>query len=364
MTVENGQDLRDVAYWRSPSWSPTRGEQLKTLLLFFDGIAVLAGDGFKDQAVERDPVFAGPIADLGLLHVLDAEALIDEEMADDLREIVRCTLDTEPEARSSRFPGPPWDDYWDAWWECRDDQRDWLPLSLTRGGWIHWTPEHPSALDLLIERGLARTEERVGYVHPWAYSLLMLALQQLIRRPAENLGLALQPVTATPASWVTLQNAIARADGRQPLSAATVVSYDLDVVTLNLASVPLDEVLAFRDEHGAEYRAYARDLRSFVREIGTLEARDRASALVDRHEELADTAEDLRKLARRSWRRPMASFSLGIAGAAVALAAGNLPTAAIAVGGGLLGLRRQSDPGTAYAYLFRAQRELSTFTSQ
>ena len=143
-----------------------------------------------------------------------------------------------------------------------------------------------------------------------------------------------------------------------------MVSHDLDVVTLNLASVPLDEVLAFRDEHGAEYRAYARHLRSFVREIGTLEARDRASALVDRHEDLADTAEDLRKLARRSWRRPMASFSLGIAGAAVALAAGNLPTAAIAVGGGLLGLRRQSDPGTAYAYLFRAQRELSAFTSQ
>jgi hypothetical protein len=362
MKVE-GQNLRDVAYWRSPSWTPTRGEQLKTLLLFFDGIAVLAGDGFKDEAVERDPVFAGPIADLGLLHVLDAEALIDREMADDLREIVRCTLDTEPEARSSRSPSPPWDD-WDVWWECRDDERDWLPLSPTRAGWAYRTPEHPSALDLLIERGLARAGERVGYVDPGGYSLLMLALQQLIRRPAESLGLALQPVTATPASWVTLQNALARAAGHQPLSAATVVSHDLDVVTLNLASVPLDEVLAFRAEHGAEYRAYARDLRAFVREIGTLEATDRASALVDRHEELADTAEDLRKLARRSWRRPMASFSLGIAGAAVALAAGNLPSAAIAVGGGLLGLRRQSDPGTAYAYLFRVQRELSTYTSQ
>jgi hypothetical protein len=83
------------------------------------------------------------------------------------------------------------------------------------------TPEYPSALDLLIERGLACTEERVGYVDPWAYSLLMLALQHLIRRPAENLGLALQLVTATPASWVTLQNALARVGGRQPLSAAT-----------------------------------------------------------------------------------------------------------------------------------------------
>jgi hypothetical protein len=108
---------------------------------------VLAGAGFKDEAVERDPVFAGPIADLGLLHVLDAEALIDEEMAGDLREIVRCTVDTEPEARSSRFPSPPWDDYWDArWWECRDDVRDWLPLSLARGGWILGLPSTPRHL--------------------------------------------------------------------------------------------------------------------------------------------------------------------------------------------------------------------------
>ena len=214
MTVESGQDLRDIAYWPSPAWSPMRGEQLKTLLLFFDGIAVLAGDGFKDEAVERDPVFAGPISDLGLLHVLDAETLIDREMADDLCEIVRCTLDTEPEARSSRFPSSSREDYWVAWWEFDDDERDWLPLSSARGGWAHRTPEHPSALDLLIERGLARAGERVGYVDQWAYSLLMLALQQLIRRPAESLGLALQPVTSyTQKLWMRVKGKAAYLPG-------------------------------------------------------------------------------------------------------------------------------------------------------
>jgi len=60
----------------------------------------------------------------------------------------------------------------------------------------------------------------------------------------------------------------------------------------------------------------------------------------------------------------MASFSLGIAGVAVALSVGNLPGAAIAAAGGLLGIKRQADPGTAYAYLFNAERDLAAYPSK
>jgi hypothetical protein len=52
----------------------------------------------------------------------------------------------------------------------------------------------------------------------------------------------------------------------------------------------------------------------------------------------------------------MASFSLGIAGAAVAVAVGNPITAPLAFAGGLLGLKRQADPDSVYNYLSEAQR--------
>lgn len=142
-------------------------------------------------------------------------------------------------------------------------------------------------------------------------------------------------------------------------TAGHVVTQDLEVVTYDLSSVPLDEVLDFREAHGAEYRAYARDLRRFVRDLSPLSSEARQEALADRQEELADTAHALRQQSRRAWRRPLASFGLGIGGSAVTLASGNVPGAAIGGASALLGLKRQADPASAYAYLFRIQAQLS-----
>lgn len=137
-----------------------------------------------------------------------------------------------------------------------------------------------------------------------------------------------------------------------------MVAADLEQVTLDLAPVPLDEVLDFRRQHGDQHRAYARDLRSFVRDAATLTRQDREQAFLDRREALADAADELRRLARTSWRRPLATFGLGIAGSAVTLASGNALGAGLAAASALLGLRRQADPASAYTYLFQAQQHL------
>jgi hypothetical protein len=193
----------------------------------------------------------------------------------------------------------------------------------------------------------------------WLYDLVWLAQQQLARHPAEGIGLALQPVDQSASrSFQFLKHLAASTGSETALSQATVVSRDLDVVALNLESVPIDEVLAFREEHGTAYRAYARDLREFVRDASLLNEQAREQALADREEELIDTARDLSELSRKAWRRPMASFSLGIAGASVALVGGDLAGAALAAGGGLLGLKRTVYPGTAYAYIYETKTEL------
>ena len=67
------------------------------------------------------------------------------------------------------------------------------------------------------------------------------------------------------------------------------------------------------------------------------------------------TTRELRRLTRTAWRRPLASFGLGLAGSAVSLAHGNPIAAGLSAAAAVVGLRRQADPSSAYAYLFRAQ---------
>ena len=52
-----------------------------------------------------------------------------------------------------------------------------------------------------------------------------------------------------------------------------VVSIDMELVAPNLDPVPVDELLTFRAEHGAEFRAYARGLRAAVRDLSGLAGR-------------------------------------------------------------------------------------------
>lgn len=100
-----------------------------------------------------------------------------------------------------------------------------------------------------------------------------------------------------------------------------------------------------------------------MRDLASLDQHARDQAFADRREALADAADQLRRLARTSWRRPLATFGLGIAGSAVALAHGNPIAAGLTTAGALLGLHRQADPASAYTYLFRAQDHLSQRTT-
>jgi hypothetical protein len=331
--------LTEVAYYHEPYWGPSRGDWIKSLLLFFDGVALLVPDYMRDRPLLADPTLAQPLAEQGLLHRLSPETLVDQATTESLTDLLDGLL------RSGAF-------------DELDRDTDFQELSYSRLGGI----ADPGLTDLVLHelkaRGLAReTEDGVSIpLHPAVRALVLVTLAQLLREPAERAGYALQPVSSRPA---TVRALLVTLD-QQPLpTAGHVVATDLEQVTLDLAPVPLADVLAFREEHGAEHRAYARDLRDFVRSLAVLDEQARDQAFADRREALADTADQLRRLARRSWRRPLASFSLGIGGSALALAHGNPIGAGLALAGGLLGLKRQADPASAYAYLFHAQEGLS-----
>jgi hypothetical protein len=336
---EVGVALRQVAYYHEPYWGPGRGDWIKSLLLFFEGVALLVPDYMHERPLMTDPTLAQPLAEQRLLHRLSPEALVDQGVAEALTNL----LDTVMNAGAFDDLNP---------------DTAFAELSRSRLGGTADAGLTEIVLEQLRERGLARpTEDGVSIpLHPVVRAFVLVVLPQLLRAPAEAAGYALQPVSTQPR---TLRALLDTLDLSVLPTAGQVVALDLEQVTLDLTPVPLDEVLDFRRQHGAEHRAYARELRQFVRDLASQDPEAREHSFADRREALADTADQLRRLARRAWRRPLATFGLGIAGSAVSIAHGNPVGAGLSAAAALLGLHRQSDPASAYAYLFQAQHQLS-----
>jgi len=331
--------LQELALFHEPYWRHYESDSVKSLLLFFEGIALLVPNYMSERPFIEDPALAEALADQGLLRILSPETLVDSEITQSLADLFERLFSAGAFDRLDR-------------------NRPLLALSGSRLGLTADPAVMTPLLDELTARGLANhSQDGVSVpIHEDIRALVLATLGQLLRRPGEALGYSLQPLGQEPRFVRALMNTL---DSAPMPTAGRVVTSDLAEVTLDLTSVPLEDVLEFRAEHGKAYRAYARDLRAFVRDVANVDAGEVDSAFADRRDALKDAADELHRLARTAWRRPMAGFSLGISGAALGLATGNPVGAGIAFAGGLLGLKRQADPGSAYIYLFEAHRRWS-----
>ncbi len=327
-------------YYPEPYWQMTEGDWLKSLLLFFDGIAILLPAYMRGREIEADPVLAGPLTDRGLLQVLEPETFIDKKMTEELTTMMVDLL------TKNAFDGLDRSDY------------GYAPLSMSRLGWNADMGLATMVIEELQARGLAhKSNDSVSVpLHPVVRTTVLVLLSQLARTTGKRRGLDLHPTTANRRALDALIGALSLA----PMpSAGQVVALDLEAVSLNLAPVPLDEVLDFRRQHGPEYRQYVRDLRRFIAQLSPLPAEERNQLLVERREELADRAHDLRKAVRRAWVQPLASLSVGAAGAAWFGAHGDAAAATFSVLIGVAGAAVPDISAGAYSYLFSVQRELS-----
>lgn len=331
--------LSEVVYLHEPYWHGGQGDWLKSLLLFFDGVALLVPDYMRDRPLLTDPSLAQPLDEQGLLHRLSPETLVDTSAAEQLTEILDQLINTGSFDDLSR-------------------EADMVAISYSRLGGLGSRDMTNYVINALQERGLAgKSTDGVSIpLHASIRALVLAILLQLIKTSAEAGGLALQPATARPELARALMAVL-----RIPIAASTghVVASDLSEVAIDLSTIPLDEVLDFRSRHGDEYRRYARNLRRFLREVTGAPEADQHQAFADRRAELADEADRLTRLSRTAWHRPAGSFLLGSAGSAASFALGNPVGGAIAAASALFGLTRQADAGSAYTYLFRAQSELS-----
>ena len=206
----------------------------------------------------------------------------------------------------------------------------------------------------LEERGLAReSEDDVSIpMYPKVRSLVLVLLTQILRPYGRNINANLSPVTDSGEMVGALSELLSQ--GIEP-SCGSVVEFDLTTVTVDLASVPLDEVLEFRQQNLEAHKRYMLSVRKFAMALSHMPEEEQQVNFEHRQAELDDLASDLRNCARKSWKKS-ASFGLTLAGSA--LSALNAPFAAmIKATSTLAGHEKNSEADSgAYSYLFRAQK--------
>lgn len=316
------------AYWYEGETS----DWIKTLLLFFDGVATLVPYSMRTRMADADPAVAGYLVELGLLRPLDAEEALEPwRHEEDIAAKVESYLD-------ALLP---------------DLQNE--PLEILDAPHVLAVSKIPfKTRRYLKERGLARsvTSENITselMVPRSVWRVVLTALAQFVsEKDRHNIGADLLPVTDQLDCVHFLQSHV------QALRGA-VVATDLGLMNIDLSAVPIDEVLDFRTRYGMEFRAYRRNLNRYMLALSSASFDQRLIMERDRTEELRDMRSKLEQEARPFGRLLRnAPFFLGITGAGVQVGAGDFlggSGSAVAATGALF--NKQPAQGE-YTYLFRA----------
>ena len=333
-------DRPDVAYYYpAPYWGWRESTWVKSLLLFFDQIAILLPRYMHGLHVDADPATVMPLEERGLLQVLEPNDWIDQDTAECLAELVVDLL------TNGTFDELPTDVPF----------RELSQSRLGHGidvGLADWLVEELSA------KGLARPSEDGLSIplQPTVRTTILVILGQLSRVAGARRGLKVHPATNDQRAITELTQTLSRAPFP---SAEKVIILDLQPVSFDLASVPLDDILDFREEHRPEHQKYMRDLHRFMAELAAIDdAGDRERLLVERRQEIADASQQLQFSTRRWLGRNLPPVSFGLAGAAWSI--GQRDPVGLALAAAALASQIGPKPPpliTAYSYTFSVSRQ-------
>jgi hypothetical protein len=331
----------DLAYYYPETYwvDALTSEWVKGLLLFFDGIATLVPTRFQNRAIEADPTLVQPLVELGLLRMIEPTDIIDSDsaslMIDRLLDYVKST---------------------DDWGKLSEPYR----MSENRLGFAANRRMSLVVIEELKKRHLIRPTADAGeyFVTRKICDVILCLWAQVLRSPArDRFGIELHPITAEYSYVTKLLGTLNESSTHLP---GHVLASDLEILALNLESVPIDEVLAFRDQYGQEYRAYRRGLNRFVLLASLMTDAGQSTLLRDRAEELRDMRSDCNKISRSAFGGKSRPFALGLAGAALASLAGDpIGAGASALEAATALVDGQSYPAGDFTYIFRAYREWS-----
>lgn len=330
-------------YWYNADW-------IKNLILFFDGVAMLIPKYMSDHGKFEDVPIVASLQEHGLFHIIRPEESIGreetKELAKALTEII-ASGGLDHLTKGARQGG---------------NLSSFGSLSMSRLGYYGDEKLAESIVQELKARGLAKdSEDGVSIpMHGTVRALILVLLAQILRSKGEGMGLTLSPATDQSRLVEALNEIISKPDSSIP-TVGEVVSFDMAMVGVDLAGVPLDEVLDFRNQNYSQHRNYSLSVRRFARELSLTPLEERQAAFEQRQEELDDAARAIRSASRKAWGRPV-SFAISLAGAYVAIQGGEIAGGAIAAAGGiaafLLSMADKEEDAGVYSYIFSARTSL------
>jgi hypothetical protein len=380
---------------------PLDSRLIRSLLLFFDGVAIVASPQRIAQALAAEPWFFLPFLQSDLSKVWTPDDFFDTNFRESYHAQVRAlllsgqfdnrpiTLEMDRYLFPAQLPFVPQD--WNVRSVHDESARVRDRLIGPGSGQTDAGTASGNLLDELKERGLLEVRQHVpmsgfhsgdptrvgtalhavtigedptmdmlgstGTTGPNVDNSHVLALDttfsqvndalvsQFARsRAAHRFGLALAPVNSSESSLSELLETW-RISQKQ-VTVGRVVQQDLEVVGTGLEDVSLEELLQFREKHGQAHREYMRALRAFVRDMSQVSIEAQENELYDRRQELTERARGLSRLSR-STLKSGARFLMGITGAAISAAPGNVAGGIVSGAGALLGLGGNGDKGDA-----------------
>ena len=318
-------------YLSDPDWA-------KNLILFFDGIGMLIPNYMKDHYSRDDYAIITGLKEHGLFHVIEPKIAVDKDATLNLASIMTNIIASG------------------ALDELNNETNAFGSISLSRLGFDGDRELAKMIFEELKSRGLAKNTEDGGFsipIHRTVRSLILSLLAQILSHQGKKRGLDLSPATDRPEFVERLGKLVSISLTPTTRTTSDVVTFDMNIVGVDLGSVPIDEVLDFREEYYSEYRKYSLCVRKFVRELSCMESKERNQAFGERQEELESLANDLCKLIPRTWEKSV-PFGLGLIGVGWNLTQDNWFAAAIAAATGTSALLSKVDTG-AYSYLFSAR---------
>ncbi|MCC6425616.1 MAG: hypothetical protein IT435_02225 [Phycisphaerales bacterium] len=302
----------------------------KSMLLFFEKVAVLVPDAEQDSFERSDEAVIAGLREHDVLRVLRPTDLVDSNASNRIIKQVRDAANKIPDAADPDAP---------------------MLLYLEKLGNGPEAEQVKELANQLHEAGVAKpfVYGQSMIIRPGLGYLVLDAIAREASRTGQRLGLDLHPsrCVGTQRDLFPVHRRIDMCPG------ATVVHTDLEEVGVDLGSVPIGEILDFKKQNADLLDRYRVGLREFSSRLAEAPFPDRDILLRERRESIRETQDQL-KSAYRDWRK-LAAIGLGLGGVAWTVSTGDLVGGGLALGAAGIEMLPSSGPlPTRLTYLVKA----------
>lgn len=286
-------NLPEYAYLETGAQWDYEGEWPKNMLLLFDGVTVLLPDAEEEWFRSRDEALIAGLEEHNVLSLVRPEDVVDEEACHSIVSSTLELLDTEQVKNLSR-DGQVMEFYiskFGAAVDCR------LVEAL-----LEELKQRDLATPLFSKQSIA--------VHPVLGVLILGEIAKHVVRYGESQGFDLYPSTDRD----QLHRMVKDCGGEINVSeVCKVVATDIEAAGIELGSVPVDEIVAFRREHRELLNRYRLGLMAAAEELANRDKRYEETLLKERRDRFeTDKAEISR--CYREWLKGKGRLGMGLVG--------------------------------------------------